>query len=530
MEAKWPFVSIILFFLGLLGFVVSKLERTNVMNNWDKRRCEFPVMIGSYFFKPDDDPRTSTQFAGENFSFCLKNTIDSFTTLLMKPIQTLFSKQINVTGVAMNMLNIIRNLATTMYKAFTKYLSSFFGKFNFAIFEIRRIIIYIRMAVERLSAIAMSFTFIGITVFRTAINSIQAVIRVVLIVCGIMLAILIILWFILFPFIPIVMSALGTVISIVLIFSMVLSGVLSDTLKTDAEKKKSGFCFSEDTPVFVKTNENELTTKKVKDIIVGDELGYNCGKVTAVIKMDGSEVELYSIDGILVSGSHLVKGTDGIWKEVKEDSRSFKSFYKSSVIYCFNTTSNQIPVFRTTNSALFFRDWEEIDNNDTNGHILWNQLILHLLHTNNTLTSWKQDLNLSSDLPLLHPNYLVKTINGFVHISSIKLSDKILDRNGKEQQVLGIIYGQIDEIDKDENHIWSTSLYEWIDGVWRKSQHTIKHGTHTVNGYYLITETGEIILLNHDNKKERIVRDFTEIGHDRISETYPFIYTRLSSK
>jgi hypothetical protein len=521
MEAKWPFMLITLCLIVSMGILISKLERTKVMNQWQTRRCELPVMTAASFFKPDEDPRSPSKFASENFSFCMKSYIDSFLALLMAPINALFSKQIGVTGSVLNILNIIRNLAQRLYSAFLEYLSGYFRKFNFAIFELSRIIQHLRMGVQRVSAIATSMIFMGITIFRGMLNAIQVVIRVVLIICVIMLIVIIILWFILFPVIPIIMATLTAVIAIVIALSVVLSGSIAN----DAQDKKKGFCFSENTILSTINNNTNNIKTSVKDIKVGDELGNGCGRVTAVIQMVGTDVELYDINDIYVSGSHVVQGTDGFWKEVKDDIRSNKTNNKSSIIYCFNTTSNKIPVYGMNDTILLFRDWEEIDNQDEKGQMLWNHFILTKLNEEIDNIKWKMDIGQSSEVPLVSKDYLVKTINGFLPISSIRLMDKIMSISGEEQIVLGIIYGEVDEV--EEKSKWSTGLYEWIDGVWRKTKSTMSSGQNKVNGVYLITDKGDMILWDDSTKRERVVRDFTEIGHNRIHETYSFVSNRL---
>jgi len=54
-----------------------------------------------------------------------------------------------------------------------------------------------------------------------------------------------------------------------------------------------------------------------------------------------------------------------------------------------------------------------------------------------------------------------------------------------------------------------------VDGVWIQTMES---------GNSLITETGEIIIQN-----DRIIRDYTDIGYDKIHETYPFVASRLKN-
>jgi predicted phosphohydrolase len=65
--------------------------------------------------------------------------------------------------------------------------------------------------------------------FRGLLNTIQFVIKVILIICGIMLGIIIILIFVLFPFIPLIMATLGAIITTVLALTMVISGDIAES-------------------------------------------------------------------------------------------------------------------------------------------------------------------------------------------------------------------------------------------------------------------------------------------------------------
>ena len=105
------------------------------------------------------------------------------------------------------------------------------------------------------------------------------------------------------------------------------------------------------------------------------------GGIFKAVYMNGKEVDLYNINGIYVSGSHLVLGTDNNWKCVSSDERAVKVDIKSNIIYCFNTTTHNIPVFSSTlNNTIMFRDWEEIDDTDVLGQYIWIYTILKTLN------------------------------------------------------------------------------------------------------------------------------------------------------
>jgi hypothetical protein len=122
----------------------------------------------------------------------------------------------------------------------------------------------------------------------------------------------------------------------------------------------------------------------------------------------------------------------------------------------------------------------------------------------------------------------VKTTTCFKPIKDFNLLfDKVLDRNGKEQSILGLIDALVEDIEEVKNGVWNTELFEDDNGVWIKGKGTVIKGKDSMLGKTLITDSGEFIIWDEVNKKEKIIRDFTDIGYKSIHETYPFVSQRL---
>jgi hypothetical protein len=519
MDTKWPFIAITFAMLFGLGLTIGTLQKKSVMKNWDKRRCNLPVVAAASFFKPENDPRTSSQFAFDNFNFCMKDSVDKFMEVLMSPLQAVFGKHMGLASSASDMVGTLRNISSTMYNALLGSLDSYFRRFTAGIYEMSRIVQYLRMAMRRVNAMMVGFLYSGLTMFRGMINTIQFVIKVILIICGILLAIIIILIFILFPFIPMILTVLGAIVSVVLIFTMSLAGVIDGAVGGTAQSDKNGFCFSEGTLVCIKTETGEEYIP-VEQIKIGQELGNGCGEITTTIKMVGDDVDLYNVNGIYVSGSHTILGTDKKWKLVEEDERAVKSSHRSNILYCFNTTTHTIPIKTQEGQPILFRDWEELEDDDEEAHKIWDSIVLETLNGH----KYTSPIHSSDNIPVVSNNTLIKTKYGYKTLFSIRLKDKIIDCNGNIQTVLGIINTHI--IGKEES-FWKTDLYEF-DTIWKKSASTVKEGTNVLQGRTLITTTGSYIIYDENTKKDILVRDFTDIGYDRIHETYPFVSQRLS--
>jgi hypothetical protein len=516
MEAKWPFLMLTIALLAALGAMIVSIDRVNIMNQWSDNRCTIPVMFAASFFKPEEDSRTTSEFASDNFSFCMKQRVDAFMEIMMTPVVALFSKHVAVAGNVTDSMNAFRSITQTMYNAFSGYFEKFYRRFNATVFEISKVVQFLRMAMRRISGIMMSFIYMGITIFDGIINTIQFIIKVILIIFAILLAIIILLFFILFPIIPGILFALAVIVSSV----VALAGYMSPDIANTANSQKSGFCFAEWTMIPLANH----TYVSVTDIKVGDQLA-DGSYITATIVMDGSDVQLYQVTHgatvIHISGSHLIKGTDHIWKSVMMDERAITSDRTSDRVYCFNTTTNVIAI-----DGLFFRDWEEIANHDTKGQMIWNYMVSSMINKGVPFSVWKENLKDYVNSAVMSSYTMVKTSTGFVPIHTIQIGDLILDKENDLQEVRGIIRGEV-ECDITDS-VWKTELYEYdmTKKVWLKGKATVKYGATKTEGWSLITESGDFIILD-DVKKEIAVRDFTEVGYHAIHLTYPYVDARL---
>jgi len=540
MEAKWPFLILTIALLSALGVMIASIDRVQIMNNWTEHRCEVPIMFAGSFFKPEDDPRSKSAFASDNFEFCMKKRVDQIMEIMMAPVTALFSKQVSVTGNTVNSMNVMRRLMNTMFDAFSGYFDKFYRRFNASVFEISKVVQFLRMALRRVSGIMMSFIYTGLSIFNGMVSSIQVVVKVILIICTILLVLMILLFFVLFPVIPFIISTLVGIVAAVVAFV----GIMDAELAAAANSKKSGFCFAEWTQVTVIENGLEIQ-KLVSDLKVGDQI-VDGAVITATIEMDGADVRLYQVGDVFVSGSHLIKGTDQVWKSVTMDERAVASNRTSDRVYCFNTTTNVITI-----NGLQFRDWEEIANDDSKGQLIWNYMVSSIINKNKPFQVWKDNLKDYVNNALIGPDVRVKTPNGFVPIRMIQIGDCIVDKDGLLQEVRGIICGQVltsevdtaevdtaevdtAEVDTAEVSMgdWKTELYEYdtAASAWIKGQASLSYGDKMIEGRSLITEDGEFVILDPVQKKEVAIRDFTEVGYHAIHLTYPYVDARLRIK
>jgi hypothetical protein len=482
------------------------------MNNWSEVRCNVFVMFAAYWLKPDDDLRSSGEFAASNFQFCTKDIIQSVMKLAMAPLSSVFAIQAEVTKVFTNVLESIKDIITTMFNEFLAFLQPVFMRFNAITYQIGIVMQKIRAAFDRANTALLSAVFSGIAIVKGIQNTIKFVIKIVLIICAIMLAIIIILFFILFPFIPVIITPV-----LVLIISVgVILGV-----EAEAESDKAGFCFTGDTPVALANG----STKPISELILGEHLA-NGATVESILQMEGLHTPLYTLEGIRVSGTHLVQH-GSTWHSVAEDTRANPIVERSERLYCLNTSNQIIPVLTQQGTTVLFRDWEEIDSRDTVGQRGWNKLISSLLG------GLQVDADADDMSCLLDPTLPVPTPQGPKPLHSIQIGDEVELSYNRPTRVIGTVKGRVQGLSKGPH--WLSGVIEKIhrptDGTLHRRLTTLTSTTDSsapyLYGNHIITESGELVIYTQGIVRK--LRDFTEVGIDQIHRTYPFVSQRLAT-
>jgi len=393
-----------------------------------------------------------------------------------------------------------------MYDEFLSFMKPFFKRFNAVAYQIGIVTQKLRSAFNRLNAALLTTIYSGISIIKGLNNAIQFVIKIVLIICAIMLAIIFILFLILFPFIPILITP-------VLIAIVSVGAIVGGELASEADDDKAGFCFTGDTLVKLADG----TSQPIYQLVLGQTLANGC-VVEGILVLEGVSTPLFFLEGIRVSGSHLVKGTSGQWHSVEKDPRSNSIPDRVSRLYCLNTSNQLIPVQTPKGELILFRDWEEIDSRDLIGQKGWDRKVSSILKGLIGETAPTQCL--------MDPAIGIPTSTGIKPLSSIQIGDSIELSYNNHTRVIGII----------EGHVEGTYSFHWLSSCIEKTyKPTVYHrittldqgSTDLLKGRHLITDSGQLVA--HINGHVRQLRDFTEVGIDHIHLTYPFVAERLAT-
>jgi len=495
-------------FFGYIGYLLSAMERPAIMENWNSTRCNVLVMFAASYFKPDSDPRTPGEFSTDNFSFCMKGIVQDVMAVVMAPFMDLFQDQASSTNYITEMMNGIREIITVVYNQFLSFIEPFLLKFTAITYQIGIKMQHIRSAFRRVSAMALSTVFSGLSIIRGVQNAIDFVIKIVMIILIVLVVLIILLFFILFPFLPLILSVIAVIVAVGTASVAASAGGMNGT-----------FCFEPSTRIQTLSG----ASVAISELKLGDCLG-DGGVVTGILVLDGSTSPLYTLNGIQVSGSHLVLGKEGEWRPVREDPGAVLSGYTAPILYCLNTSTHKIPVVATGGTLRWFRDWEEMEDDDEDAHREWNA------HVSSLLGGVKDDGAALDAFCLMDPNHQVLSMHrGLLPIHEVVMGDVLyLDAIGRRTTtVIGLVSGLTGGASAYRREWMSSCIVQQDFDAWARTT-TLTPGSTPLRGAHLITDTGLLRLITSTGPL--LLRDMTETGADRLHETYDFVLRSLRPK
>ncbi len=494
-------LTIVMFLALAILFGIGK--RQEVMANWPKYRMSPLYMATAFLYKPDKDPRSRLQFTEDNFKYIIQFLLMETLRAVLAPIFDIF--QVTGGGIlgSIQGSTSIHGIMANMLGSFNKVFSIFENRYTAVLHRLGMTFLSIQNSMNRIWAVAASSIYLSMSNIAAMLSALDLIIKIVIIILVILVAIVFFLFLFMWPFVPVILSVIGILVTA---GAGAAVGGMAST-----------FCFAGNTPVLMADG----STKPMQAIQIGDALGAACGEVTGCLEfLQACDDELYELDGIHVTGSHIV------WHEGRPlhvaDHPAAKRVHGGTpgalhTLYCLNTTTQRIPVVGNTAGVRIFSDWEEITED---AQLAWNKIVFEAL---NPGMKWEAAAANVDSEAAFHPATRVQCPKqDYVEIAKIRPGMYVLDELGLPTRVLGVVAIANDEVESTNGFMSAA--------VWRRSsprsawtQDTVAatdggHPAHTGHWYSLITESGTFKLI-----KDVAVRDFTDVGLHEIAKTYTWV-------
>ena len=235
--------------------------------------------------------------------------------------------------------------------------------------------------------------------------------------------------------------------------------------------------------------------------------------------------DLYELYGVQVSASHIVYTKEGP-VHVSEHPDAHKIETSTDRLYCLITSNRVIPV-ESENGILLFADWEELDQ-DSTALNTWHK---HVFATLNPGVEYVPvDKNIFESEAVVSEKVRIMTPLGPAEIRGIRPGDLVIDASGHTTRVTGIVRVADDQvkdavvIDTDMYISAAAWTYNTNTGIWGQPPNA-QPAKESIRWYSLFTESGSYKLYTFTGIGG--IRDFTDVGPDRIHETYDWVLHSL---
>ena len=347
------------------GYYTIMTNVQPIKDNWLKYRCNPKVIpFAGLINKPDD--KTATQFTQDNFTQCVQDMLKPITKRAVSPFDYMTSSFLKVFQVILLAVKQIRELSNSVREKFAAITKDIMGRLINFLIPIQQIIISFKDTMAKVVGIMQASinTCVGsIFAMKSVLGVIvTSAIQVLLIMVAVLIG-LIIIMVVVFFFLPTYFFYVAALVGTYTSFYTTIVGLLLFIiafLQINLGIQQEGvipglpdvprLCFDKDTPVVLL----DYTIKPFCEVCVGDVLS-DGGVVTATLKLDARGVNMYDLNGVIVSARHAVKHNNR-WVFVCDHPQAkLLDSYNEPYIYCMNTTTKQFTIKNT-----LFVDWDEI--------------------------------------------------------------------------------------------------------------------------------------------------------------------------
>lgn len=479
------------------GYSFASLNVKDVIKHWDTRRCEIPVLMTGWLYKPDGYEGSDGEFSYDNFTFCMNTFIDTALKTAFTPVAGILHENTKATSVLSNGIRMIQGVITQAQRQFMQQINSMYQETNGVFRSVANTLVRMKMAMNRLQAVVFSSLMAGLSSIQAIQNSINFVIKVCIIILSVLVALFIIFIFVLFPFTPMILTTIS-ILSATMIGASAGVGGMAST-----------FCVPPGT--HVETVDGWIP---VESILPGMKLS-ETNAVEGIIQASGTNTSYVTIHGSIISSGHIVYDPlKKKWLAAEDHTDAIRISDTFPIVYCLNTSERRWKIASNPDaiaSHVLLRDWEELPVSVKKDREWEFHIALHL----QSLEEAKQSI--AQQRPLFGPLTVVETNRGQLPIKDIQIGDKVLDSyNGttKWSTVLATIYdtSELTPIHGPNNGCW---YYTELHNSWKHPH--IKNTRHSFRGYNIITESGTFLV------NSMVMRDFTEIGLSSLDTLRPWV-------
>ena len=469
------------FFFIILSYYYVMQKIDPIRQNWAEERCKPEVMPFAGIINAPPN-KSKMEFTQENFAECTTIILGGITSYFVKPFYYISDLFVKLFGVIMNAVNTIRTLIQWLRMKVKKVFEYIIARLMNVLIPLQKMLIKLKDTAKKMIGVMVGAlytvmgAFMGLKAFMGSFMSLVIIFLVILV------ALIIIMWIMPWTW-PV--AAASTAFFVVLSVPMVLIAIWTQSvldMASDSVPSKPG-CFDKYTKIATQNGE-----MFIKDIRPGTVLKNN-SIVTSIFKIALNNRDMFKLNDIIVSGTHMVFYEPLGWIKVSEHPQAkLIECYNKPYIYCLATDNKRIIIEDTV-----FLDWDDIEPID-----MIKLKNLKYLSSNAT----EKDIHKHLESGLHGDTLITLENNKKVKLKNIKVNDIL----NYDERVLAIVKIETKNISKIVKYKFNT-LLEIIGGP------NLHFNDHNLGNFNTLKLSGEI-----QDKPKYLYHLITDSGFFHIND------------
>jgi len=339
-------IVILLVFFVLWSYYYVKGHMKAIKGDWPKQRCNPSVLpfAGMINAPPGE---SQMEYTEKNFGHCTQSILTMITGDLTKSVDYASSLVHDVYADLETAIQDLRSLSSRMRSDATSFTDKVYSRILNVLTAVQFLVIKIRTIINKTTGVMTTSLLTTFGAYLGLQSMLGAFVRIIIIVLIIIASFVILMWIVLA--FPVAIAGTAVFVAVAVPLGIIMENLDHIIDLTGQHIPSKPACFDKNT--ILRTKKGSV---KMQFIRPGDELK-DGSTVTGTFALAAAGLRMYSHKGVIVSGCHTIRTSEGDIK-VRDHKASKKlSGYNEPIVYCLNTTSKRIRI-----GDCEFLDWDEL--------------------------------------------------------------------------------------------------------------------------------------------------------------------------
>ena len=341
------FIFITLFVFLVYSYCQIMQKKEAIADDWVNQRCK-PQNMPFAGFITHPEGTTPFQYTNENFQYCVQNILTNITSYALEPFQFMITAITDIFNSMNSSIQNIREVINKLRNNMKEFTENILSRVLNVMIPIQKMFIALMDTFNKIQGIMTGGLYTMLGTYNTLQSLMGAILELIIKVLITLVVIIVGLWVLPFTW-PAAASMSAVFLAIAIPLSIIIV-FMKEVLHIKSSSIPKLRCFDRKTKIFLYDN----TFKFIEDVKIGDTC-LDGSVITAKIKVTSEELDMYNLNGIIISGCHIIKYNNN-WIPVREHPCSIRIHrYNEPYLYCLNTSTKTIVLNNIT-----FTDWDEI--------------------------------------------------------------------------------------------------------------------------------------------------------------------------